>query len=181
MKKKAVCSGQQGAGDRQQRAGDVRRFWTAGCSPRCNFLSQNHFVLSNHRLCCHFLVKEPIFSPKLNGKLVEKMKCLLFMTMSSRSYPYLIHSRDFSESIHAEHVILHLNRETMAFLTIKERRKDFITELLRPAVQIRQPPFVWFVHTSLWSCLIPLLVCGHSKWATAGLGNHNKHVQGHMP
>lgn len=172
--KKAVCS-------RQQRAGDVRRFWTADCSPRHDCRSQNHFVLSNHRLCCHFLIKQPIFSPKLNGKLVEKMKCLLFITVSSGSYSYLIHSRDFSWSIHAEHVILHLNGETMASLTVKERRKDFLTELLSTAIQIRQRPFVWFVHTSLQSFLIWRLVCGHSKWATAGLGSRNKPVQGRIP
>lgn len=87
----------------------------------------------------------------------------------------------FHEAIPAEHVNLHLNGETIPPLTIKERRKGFITELLRPSIQIRQPPFVWFVYTSLWSFLIPLLVCGHSQWTTAGLGNCSKHVQGHIP
>lgn len=69
----------------------------------------------------------------------------------------------------------------MASLTVKERRKDFIKELLRPVTQLRQAPFVWFVHTSLRSSLIPLLVCGHSNRATAGLGNHNEHAQGRIP
>jgi len=80
---------------RQQGGGKVGRFWIAGSSPRCNCLSQNHFFLSNHGLCCRFLVKQPIFSPKLSGKLVE-MKRLLFITTSSRLYSYLIHSGDFS-------------------------------------------------------------------------------------